>query len=60
MSRLKELASEAKQANKQEFDSLKQAFYKLHNAELETAKKLFTEEGGAEEDYAPKADAVEE
>ena len=60
LSRLKELASEAKQANKQEFDSLKQAFYKLHNAELETAKKLFTEEGGAEEDYAPKADAVEE
>ena len=36
---LKELAQNAENANKQDIDNLKQSFYKLHNAELEAAKK---------------------
>ena len=60
LARLKELALNAESAGKQELDSLKQSFYKLHNAELEAAKKQFIESGGSEEDYVPQNDAVEE
>ena len=54
LNRLKELAQDAENANKQEIDNLKQSFYKLHNAELEAAKKQFTDNGGAEEDFVPE------
>lgn len=37
--RLKEVAQDAENANKQELDGLKQTFYKIHNAEIEAAKK---------------------
>lgn len=50
---------DAENANKQEIDNLKQSFYKLHNAELEAAKKQFTDNGGAEEDFVPEEDPVE-
>ena len=46
--RLKEVAQDAENANKQELDGLKQTFYKIHNAEIEAAKKTFVENGGAE------------
>ena len=55
--RMKELAQDAENANKQELDSLKQSFYKIHNAEQEAARKLFVENGGSEEDYVPQSDA---
>lgn len=38
LARMKELALNAESAGKQELDSLKQSFYKFHNAELEAAK----------------------
>ena len=57
---LNELAVNAVSAGKQELDSLKQSFYKFHNAELEAAKKQFIDNGGSEEDYAPQSDAIEE
>lgn len=60
LSRLKALAQDPENANKQEIDNLKQSFYKLHNAELETAKKQFVDNGGAEEDFAPEQDPTEE
>lgn len=60
LNRLKELAQDAENANKQETDNLKQSFYKLHNAEIEAAKKQFVEDGGAEEDFAAKDDPMEE
>ena len=60
LARMKELALNAESAGKQELDSLKQSFYKLHNAELEAAKKQFIDNGGSEEDYAPQSDAIEE
>lgn len=59
LNRLNELAQDAENASKQELDSLKQIFYKLHNAEQEAARKAFIENGGAAEDFAPQPDAVE-
>lgn len=59
LAQLKELAVDAEKASKQEIDSLKQSFYKLHNAEIEIAKKAFIEAGGIEEDYFPTPDELE-
>ena len=39
---------------------MKQAFYKLHNAEQEAARKLFVENGGIIEEFVPQTDALEE
>ena len=58
--RLKEVAQDAENANKQELDGLKQTFYKIHNAEIEAAKKTFVENGGAEEDFIAQPSGVEE
>lgn len=58
--KLKEIAADVENAVKSEIDGLKQAFYKIHNAELEAAKKEFIDNGGAVEDFFPQADAVEE
>ena len=60
LNRLKELAQDSENANKQEIDNLKQSFYKLHNAELEAAKKQFIDNGGAAEDFTPQDDPTEE
>lgn len=60
LAKLKELVAHTENAVKPEIDSLKQAFYKLHNAEQEAARRLFVENGGAEEDFIPQADSVEE
>lgn len=57
---LKELAQDAENANKQDIDNLKQSFYKLHNTELEAAKKQFTDNGGAAEDFIPQEAPIEE
>lgn len=59
LNRLKELALDAENANKQEVDNLKQSFYKLHNAELEAAKKQFVDNGGLLEDFIPQEDPIE-
>ncbi|KAA6326170.1 hypothetical protein EZS27_024691 [termite gut metagenome] len=53
LKRAKELADEIEKASKQELDSLKQTFYRIHNAELEEDKKKFIESGGKEEEYVP-------
>lgn len=60
LNRLKKTALEAEKANKQELDVLKQSFYKLHNAEIEAAKKQFIEEGGEAAELTPQPDALEE
>ena len=57
---LKEIAHDVESVTKAEIDSLKQTFYKLHNAEQEAARKKFAEEGGAAEDYVPVPDPLEE
>ena len=57
--RLKELSANAESTHKQELDSLKQTFYKLHKIEQDSAKKKFIEEGGTEESFVPAADTYE-
>lgn len=58
--RLREIAADAENANKQEVDALKQNFYKLHKALQENAKKVFVEGGGAPEDFRYEPDGTEE
>ena len=58
--RLKELAQDAENAEKQELDMLKQTFYKLHKAEQEAARKAFVEAGGEESAFVPQSDNMEE
>lgn len=59
LNRLKELSNDAENAEKQELDSLKQAFYKIHKTEQENLKKKFIDEGGDPESFMPQADALE-
>ncbi|KAA6325202.1 hypothetical protein EZS27_025553 [termite gut metagenome] len=54
LKRLNELCADAENTNKQELDSLKLIFYKLHNAELEEDRKQFVETKGTEDGYIPK------
>ena len=60
LARLKEIAADVESVAKSEIDGLKQAFYKLHNAEQEAAKRQFVENGGSAEDFVPQTDGVEE
>ena len=46
IARLKELAQSDEIAEKQELDSLKQAFYKIHKNNINTARNKFIEDGG--------------
>lgn len=59
LAKLNEIAEDAENADKQEIDSLKQNFYKLHKAAQEAAKKAFIEAGGAPEAFQPEADETE-
>ena len=58
--RLKEIAQETENLNKQEVDLLKQCFYKMHNAEVEAARKAFVDGGGEESAFVAEPDAQEE
>ncbi len=59
LARVKEIAKDAENAEKQEVDTLKQAFYKQFKTEQEAAKKAFIDGGGQPEDYKPVQDEVE-
>lgn len=59
LARLKEIADDAENADKQEIDLLKQNFYKLHKAEQEAAKKAFIEAGGEPDNFKPETDKDE-
>ena len=59
LEKLKAIAANVESATKTEIDGLKQAFYKLHNAELEAARKQFLE-SGAEGEFVPQPDPAEE
>ena len=60
ITRLNELAQDIENISKAELDTLKQNFYKLHNAETEAAKKDFIDNGGNEKDFVPTPDPDEE
>jgi Domain of Unknown Function (DUF349). len=57
--RLKEITEDTENAHKQELDSLKQTFYKIHKIEQDAAKKKFVEEGGNEDSFVPVTDTYE-
>lgn len=58
IARVKELAEDPLSASKEELDSLKQTFYKLHRAAVEAAKEAHIANGGTHEDF--KVDTTEE
>ena len=60
ITRLNELAQDIENISKAELDTLKQNFYKLHNAGTEAAKKDFIDNGGNEKDFVPTPDPDEE
>ena len=60
LDKLKGIASDVENASKADIDSLKQAFYKLHNAEQEAARQQHVDNGGSIEEFVPKPDAAEE
>ncbi len=60
LSRMEIMSQDVENVTKAEIDSMKQAFYKLHNAGQEAAKRRFVEEGGDEEAFVPQPDEQEE
>jgi len=58
--KLKELIEQPVEEIKETVEELKQSFYKIKKAELDDLRKLFVEEGGAEEDFVTPADEKEE
>lgn len=60
LAKMKEIAEDVAKASKAEIDTLKQNFYRLHNSEVEAAKRAFLEGGGNEEDFVPTPDPEED
>ena len=60
LARLKAITEDVENSAKSEIDSLKQLFYKLHNAELGTARKAFIDQGGEAGAFTPQPDSQEE
>jgi hypothetical protein len=60
LAKMKEIAEDVSKASKAEIDTLKQNFYRLHNSEVEAAKRAFLEGGGNEEDFVPTPDPEED
>lgn len=59
LEKLAELVNAAAETTRNEVESLKQAFYKIHRAEVEESKKTFLEEGGEEKDFVAPEDEEE-
>ena len=59
VNRLKEISESDEEVTRQELDSLKSNFYRIHRAEADAAYKKFIEEGGSAEEYAPEPDPEE-
>ena len=57
--RLRVIDLNACEADKQEIDTLKQTFYKIHKTELETARKAYEEAGGNPEEFTPEPEPLE-
>lgn len=53
VTRLKELAASDEEVTRQELDSLKSNFYRIHHQEADATYKKFIEEGGNAEEYTP-------
>ncbi|GGJ96134.1 DUF349 domain-containing protein [Parabacteroides faecis] len=59
LEKLTELVNAAAETARNEVESLKQAFYKIHRAEVEESKKTFLEDGGEEKDFVAPEDEAE-
>lgn len=59
LEKLTELVNAAAEATRNEVESLKQAFYKIHRAEVEELKKTFLENEGEEKDFVVPEDEDE-
>lgn len=59
LEKLTELVNAAAEATRNEVESLKQAFYKIHRAEVEELKKTFLENEGEEKDFVAPEDEDE-
>ena len=59
LAKMKKIAEDVTKASKAEIDTLKQNFYRLHNSEVEVAKRAFLEGGGNVEDFVPTPDPEE-
>ena len=60
VARLKEIADNEEQVERATLESLKQVFYRLHNAEVAAQRAAFIEAGGSEEEFVPQPDQDEE
>ena len=59
LERLKQIAQTGEESSRQELDSLKSLFYRLHKQEIEEAYKSFIDGGGTPEEYQPAEDSSE-
>ena len=59
IARLQEINQQETPADKAELDSLKQLFYRLRNAEVESARKAYEENGGNPESFVSPKDELE-
>ena len=59
LEKLTGLVDAAAETARNEVESLKQAFYKIHRAEVEESKKTFLEDGGEEKDFVVPEDEAE-
>ena len=53
LARLKKIVENGEESSRQELDSLKSQFYRLHKQEVEEAYKSFIDGGGTPEEYTP-------
>ena len=60
VARVKELAEADAPAEKQELDALKQAFYKIHKANVAAARAQYIENGGESEAFLPAPNVLED
>ncbi|MDR2118545.1 MAG: DUF349 domain-containing protein [Tannerellaceae bacterium] len=59
LSKLAELLNASAGILRSDVDSLKQAFYKIHKADVDEKKRVFLENGGKEEDFHAPEDKTE-
>ena len=59
ITRLQEISQQEELMDKANLDALKQAFYRLRNAEVESARKTFEENGGKPEEFVVPKDEFE-
>ena len=58
--RLQKISNQEEPANKSTLDAIKQTFYRLKNAEIEAARKVFEENGGNPDEFVSPKDELEE